>query len=115
VLAKRSDGSRRNGCRGGPSLWVWSLNACRIVYTIDEGGAVANYGFAFGTLPDHAAMGEERFTIEFHANNESVWYDIYAFSRPRALARLAYPFTRTPQTRFASDSKWAMQRAVEQA
>lgn len=96
-------------------LGFWSLNACRIVYTIEEHGAVEKYGFAYGTLPDHAAMGEERFTIEFHARDETVWYDIYAFSRPRLLARLAYQFTRSLQKRFASDSKQAMQRAVGQA
>ncbi|MFZ0083788.1 MAG: DUF1990 domain-containing protein [Candidatus Acidiferrales bacterium] len=96
-------------------LGFWSLNACRIVYTIEEHGAVEKYGFAYGTLPDHAAMGEERFTIEFHARDETVWYDICAFSRPRLLARLAYPFTRSLQKRFASDSKQAMQRAVGQA
>jgi uncharacterized protein (UPF0548 family) len=96
-------------------LRFWSLNACRIVYTIEEREAIEMYGFAYGTLPDHAEMGEERFTVEFHANDETVWYDIYALSRPRPLARLAYPFTRALQKRFASDSKRAMQRAVEQA
>ena len=93
----------------------WSLNACRIVYVIEERGAVERFGFAYGTLPDHAAIGEERFTVEFHANDETVWYDIYAFSRPRPLARLTYPLTRALQKRFAFDSKKAMQRAVDQA
>ncbi|MGA7189978.1 MAG: DUF1990 domain-containing protein [Candidatus Acidiferrales bacterium] len=96
-------------------LGFWSLNACRIVYTIEQGGAVEKYGFAYGTLPDHSEMGEERFSVEFHAENETVWYDIYAFSRPRALARLAYPYTRALQKRFAEDSKKAMKRAVESA
>jgi uncharacterized protein (UPF0548 family) len=96
-------------------LGFWSLNACRIVYTIEERGAVEKYGFAYGTLADHAAMGEERFTVEFHADDESVWYDISAFSRPRPLARLAHPYTRALQKRFASDSKQAMQRAVRKA
>jgi uncharacterized protein (UPF0548 family) len=96
-------------------LGFWSLNACRIVYTIEDRGAVERYGFAYGTLSDHAEMGEERFTVEFQTSDETVWYDIYAFSRPRPLARLAYPFTRALQKRFASDSKKAMQRAVDQA
>lgn len=95
-------------------LGFWSLNACRIVYTIEERGAVEKYGFAYGTLPDHAEMGEERFTVEFHVNDQAVWYDIYAFSRPRPLARLAYAFTRALQKRFASDSKAAMLRAMDQ-
>jgi uncharacterized protein (UPF0548 family) len=37
---------------------VWSLNACRIVYVVDEQEPVARYGFAYGTLPDHIAAGE---------------------------------------------------------
>jgi uncharacterized protein (UPF0548 family) len=93
-------------------LGFWSLNAARIVYTVEEHGAVERYGFAYGTLAEHAEMGEERFTVEFHAADETVWYDLYAFSRPRALARLAYPYTRALQKKFAADSKLAMQRAV---
>jgi uncharacterized protein (UPF0548 family) len=96
-------------------LGFWSLNACRIVYAMKDRGVVESYGFAYGTLQDHAEMGEERFTVEFRAKDETVWYDIYAFSRPRPSARLAYPFTRALQKRFASDSKAAMQRAVDQA
>jgi uncharacterized protein (UPF0548 family) len=93
-------------------LGFWSLNAARIVYTIEEHGALEKYGFAYGTLRDHAAMGEERFTVEYHPGDESVWYDLYAFSRPGLLARLAYPYTRALQKKFASDSKKAMLRAA---
>jgi uncharacterized protein (UPF0548 family) len=93
-------------------LGFWSVNACRIVYVIEEHGSLERYGFAYGTLPDHAAIGEERFTVEFNHEDESVWYDLYAVSRPTTLARLAYPFTRTLQKRFAQDSKAAMQNAT---
>jgi uncharacterized protein (UPF0548 family) len=96
-------------------LGLWSLNAARIVYTVEESGELERYGFAYGTLPDHAEMGEERFTVEFHPDDESVWYDIYAFSRPRFLARVAYPYTRALQKKFASDSKIAMQKVVGRA
>jgi uncharacterized protein (UPF0548 family) len=93
-------------------LGFWSMNACRIVYVIDERGSSGKYGFAYGTLPDHGECGEERFTVEFNAD-QTVVYDLYAFSRPSTLARLAYPFTRVLQKRFATDSKTAMQRAVQ--
>jgi uncharacterized protein (UPF0548 family) len=33
---------------------LWWLNACRIVYVVDEQGPVHRYGFAYGTLPEHA-------------------------------------------------------------
>jgi uncharacterized protein (UPF0548 family) len=91
----------------------WSLNACRIVYVIDDRDSSRRYGFAYGTLTEHAEIGEERFSVEFHPDDESVWYDIYAFSRPTGLARVAYPLSRLLQMRFASDSKMAIRRAVE--
>jgi uncharacterized protein (UPF0548 family) len=51
--------------------------------------------------------------VEYHSADQSVWYDLFAFSRPSALARLGYPITRMLQKRFAHDSKLAMQRAVK--
>jgi len=93
-------------------LTFWSLNACRIVYAMQERNATETYGFAYGTLRQHGEMGEERFTVEFNHTDQSVWYDIYAFSRPHLLPRLVYPFTRTLQKRFARDSLQAMLRAA---
>jgi len=88
---------------------LWSLNACRIVYVIDEDGPVRRFGFAYGTLREHAESGEERFTVEWRHEDDSVWYDLLAFSRPnQALARIAYPVARSLQRRFARDSKEAM-------
>jgi uncharacterized protein (UPF0548 family) len=88
----------------------WSLHACRIVYVIEEQqGSLEKYGFAYGTLPGHAEFGEERFTVEYDTSDGRVWYDLFAFSRPGPLARIAYPFTRALQVRFARDSKVAMQ------
>jgi len=92
---------------------VWWLNACRIVYLVNEQGPVKRFGFAYGTLPEHVESGEERFTVEWHEANNSVWYDILAFSRPHhVLARLGYPYVRRLQKRFAKDSTAAMLRAV---
>lgn len=94
-------------------LGFWSLNPCRIVYVIDERGPMEKYGFAYGTQSGHAEFGEERFSVEFDARDQAVWYDIYAFSRPTALASVAYPFARMLQKRFARDSKAAMRRAAQ--
>ena len=93
----------------------WSLNPCRIVFVIEEHGACERYGFAYGTLPGHGERGEERFSVEFHRNDSSVWYDIYAFSRPGPMARLAYPYSRALQRRFARDSMAAMKNSVARA
>jgi len=92
---------------------LWTLNACRIVYVVEEGGPVQRYGFAYGTLPEHVGRGEERFTVEWRHDDDSVWYDILAFSQPNhLLMQLGYPAMRMLQRRFARDSKRAMQRAV---
>lgn len=88
-------------------LGLWSLNACRVVYRIDE---PARFGFAYGTLPAHAERGEERFMVE-RLGDGSVWYDILAFSRPASWLTLAgYPVVRRLQREFARDSMAAMVR-----
>ncbi len=90
---------------------VWWLNACRIVYVIDERASISRFGFAYGTLPGHAESGEERFLLEWDQDEGSVWYDILAFSRPNHfLARVGYPFVRRLQKRFARESAAAMRR-----
>jgi uncharacterized protein (UPF0548 family) len=91
----------------------WSLNASRIVYVIGEHGSVEKCGFAYGTLPEHSERGEERFTVEWRHQDDSVWYDLYAFSRPQhILARAGYAVSRVLQRRFARESKQAMVDAV---
>jgi uncharacterized protein (UPF0548 family) len=95
------------------SHWgFWSLNAARIVYVIDEQGDVSRVGFAYGTLPDHAEIGEERFSVEWNRADDSVWYDVRAFSRPGTLTKLVYPLARKLQREFGEESKKAMARAV---
>jgi uncharacterized protein (UPF0548 family) len=94
----------------------WSLNACRVLYLIDDDGPVKKFGFAYGTLSSHVERGEERFTIEWHASDDSIWYDILAFSRPNQfLIKLGLPLARMLQKRFARDSLNAMAEAVRYA
>lgn len=89
---------------------VWSLNFCRIVYIIDED---RKFGFAYGTLSEHAERGEERFMIEWEAEDDSVWYDILAFSQPKHfLVKVGRPLARMLQKRFARASLQAMKTAV---
>lgn len=96
----------------------YSLNAARIVYTVDEdsaakGGPISRFGFAYGTLTEHSESGEERFTVEWNRDNNSVSYEILAFSLPaHPLAKLGYIFSRGLQRKFARDSQQAMFRAV---
>jgi uncharacterized protein (TIGR01777 family) len=96
-------------------LGVWWLNASRVVYREEEtSGPLRRFGYAYGTLPSHVERGEERFCIEWHAGgDDSVWYEIHAFSRPKhPLARLGYPLVRWWQRRFVRDSMRVMAAAV---
>ncbi len=94
-------------------LGLWWLNACRIVYVVDEPGPAGRYGFAWGTLPDHAGTGEERFLVECDRASGEVWYDILAFSRPHLLITwLGSPYLRRLQKRFGKESSAAMLKAV---
>jgi len=105
---------------------MWSLNACRVVYVVNEDAeaaglhnqagrrqSVSRFGFAYGTLPDHIERGEERFLIEWNRSDDSVWYDILAFSHPRhPVVRLAFPVARMMQKRFARESLSRMRSIV---
>ena len=94
----------------------YSLNPCRIVYVVNEDGPITRFGFAYGTLAEHAERGEERFTIEWDRSEGSVWYAILAFSRPqKTLAKLGYPLSRMLQKRFAEASQAAMLGATSSA
>lgn len=94
-------------------LGVWNLNFCRIAYTVKDKGEVERFGFGLGTLPGHILAGEERFTVEWHRADDSVYYHVCAFSRPdQLISRLSYPLIRLLQKRFASDSHAAMARAT---
>jgi uncharacterized protein (UPF0548 family) len=97
-------------CRFG----IWWLSACRIVRVVDDPGPVRRFGFAYGTLPDHAGSGEERFLIEWDEASGEVWYDILAFSRPNwILTRIFRGDMRRLQRRFGKESVAAMERALE--
>jgi uncharacterized protein (UPF0548 family) len=97
-------------------LWgIHWTSAARIIYEVEEtnvAGAKRRVGFAYGTLPGHVECGEERFTITWR-EDDSVWYQIQAFSRPYYwMTRLAKPLARRLQRRFVRDSKAAMQAYV---
>jgi uncharacterized protein (UPF0548 family) len=97
---------------------VYSLSAIRILECIDqtleqEVDTIHRSGFSYGTLTHHVEKGEERFMVEHHIHDDSVWYDLLAFSVPQhPLARIGYLASRIAQKGFARDSKAAMVRAT---
>ena len=94
-------------------LGLWSLNGARVVYTVGSPTDGDRFGFAYGTLANHAEAGEELFEVALDRRTDDVTYCIRATSRPRAvLARLGQPAVRVLQARFRRDSGAAMKRAM---
>ena len=96
-------------------LGFWSLNGCRVLYSVGSPDDTARFGFAYGTLTNHAESGEELFEVFIDPQTDEVMYRIRAISRPRAmLARVGRPIARVLQKRFREHSAAAMKRASSQ-
>jgi len=94
-------------------LGFWSANGCRVVYAVGHRRDGPRFGFAYGTLSNHAEAGEEIFEVGAVPESGEVRYRVRAVSRPRAaIARAGYPLVRHLQARFRRDSLAAMLRAV---
>lgn len=92
---------------------LWALNAGQIVYSIDTQGPCEQFGFAYGTLPQHVEIGEERFLVEWNRTDDSVCYAISSFSRPSSIFyRIANRYLRKLQKRFVVDSLQTMKKRV---
>jgi uncharacterized protein (UPF0548 family) len=91
----------------------WSLNGCRVVYHVGGLADHARFGFAYGTLTNHAEAGEELFEVFVDLQTDVVKYRIRAISWPRAtLARVGQPIVRLLQARFRHHSAAAMKLAT---
>jgi uncharacterized protein (UPF0548 family) len=91
-------------------LRFWSLNGCRVLYNVGGNG---RFGFAYGTLTNHAESGEELFDVFLDPESDEVRYRIRATSKPQAaLTRIGQPIVRALQARFRRDSAAVMQRAI---
>lgn len=95
-------------------LGFWSLNGCRVLYSVGGDGDDTRFGYAYGTLPNHAESGEELFEVFIDQRTNDVIYRIRATSWPQAtLARIGQPIVRALQARFRSDSAAALKRAAQ--
>lgn len=90
----------------------WSLNGCRVLYRVGS-PEQRRFGYAYGTLTNHAESGEELFEVFMDPVTGDVMYRIRAVSWPRAaLAHLGQPIVRSLQARFRTHSAAAMERAT---
>jgi uncharacterized protein (UPF0548 family) len=96
-------------------LGFWSMNGARVLYHVD-GADHGRFGYAYGTLTNHAESGEELFEVFLDAATGDVSYRIRAISWPQSmLATLGAPWVRVLQARFRRHSAAAMARAARAA
>mmetsp|Transcript_9678 Transcript_9678/g.13144 ORF Transcript_9678/g.13144 Transcript_9678/m.13144 type:complete len:219 (-) Transcript_9678:98-754(-) len=117
-------------CVKAKVFFFWTRQPLQIVYVEDQkkkglskkigietaGGekCTARFTFGHGCLHSHMLAGEERFAVEMLEEDNSVWYDVAAFSKPAGpLSSVFYPFVRLFQRRFAHCSQKAMKTAME--
>jgi uncharacterized protein (UPF0548 family) len=94
-------------------LGFWSLNGARVLYQVGGFDGQDAFGFAYGTLTNHAESGEELFEVSIDRQSGDVTYRIRAVSRPQsALTWIGEPIVRLLQARFRHDSAAAMRRAI---
>ena len=94
-------------------LGFWSLNGARVLYDVGGTDRHAAFGFAYGTLTNHAESGEELFEVFIDSDSGAVKYRIRAVSWPQSLLTwIGQPFVRFLQARFRRDSAAAMKRAT---
>jgi uncharacterized protein (UPF0548 family) len=94
-------------------LGFWSLNGCRVLYGVGGTTDGGRFGYAYGTLTNHAEHGEELFEVVLDPVTRAVVYRIRARSWPQAaLAHIGQPMVRALQARFREHSAAAMRRAV---
>eukprot|EP00873_Tetraselmis_striata_P040107 jgi/Tetstr1/460371/TSEL_005670.t1 len=112
-------------CVVARAILPWTRNPLEIVYAKERtqqlppaaAGKPGTEGwvfrFAHGCLGGHLLAGEERFAMEWRKDDDSVWYEIYTFSKPaHPLSIATYPVVRLLQKRFAWDSAAAMRREL---
>lgn len=118
-----------------PMLPVWTAVPLRMMYkesaTVDvdtealkqharvlgpgeaPNGRAQVFRYGHTCLKGHFLAGEERFQVEYHPADGSVWYDVCAVSRPATpLAVVAYPLLRLCQKRFAYDTLNRMRERI---
>jgi len=83
--------------------------ANRIVAVVDD---ARRFAVVYGTLPGHGEQGEEAFIVNHH-DDDTVTFDIVAFTRPAGAARLGRPAVRFLQLRATKRYLSGLQRFVK--
>ncbi|CAD7696611.1 unnamed protein product [Ostreobium quekettii] len=99
----------------------WTCNPLKILYInsrLADGTSrrgIQHFSIGGGTLKGHLIAGEERFAVEWNKQDDSVWYEIYSFSRPsHMLSYVGLPVLRFLQNAFVQQSMASVLKSVKQ-
>lgn len=99
------------------AMGIWATSFCRVVYVQQseiESGRLFSVGL--GTLPIHAAKGEERFSAYWNYETDQVEFLIGPFSQPQGRLTKGFQFyLRKQQKRFALESLARVEAELEMA
>ncbi len=104
-------------CLLAKAFGLWTANFCRIMYVDEEANqAEKTFSIGIGTLPRHAAIGEERLAINWNLRTDEVDFLIGSYSRPGSyLAKVFDGYLRSQQNRFAEDSVERLKASVRES
>jgi len=103
-------------CLYARAFRLWSLNFCRVVYLEDEENERESiFSIGIGTLPKHAAVGEERLSVVWDRVTDEVDFLIGSFSRPATfVSKIFASYLRNRQDIFAIDSVVRLRRYLHE-
>ena len=92
-----------------------ALNFCRVVYRREETTAESMFfAIGVGTLKRHAAIGEERLSVNWNRDTDEVYFLIDSYSRPSTwLAKLFAIYLRHRQLKFVDQAPKRLKQEVE--
>ena len=92
-----------------------SANFCRVVYREEQSTAKSQFfAIGVGTLQRHAAIGEERLSLNWNRETDDVHFLIDSYSQPSSwLAKLFAIYLRRQQLKFVDEAPKRLEQAVE--
>jgi len=96
------------------TFFTWGVLPARILTSVDETTPDGHrVGFIYAALPEHVAVGYERFLVEHHEASGAVTFELAAVARPvHPVLRRAPPVFRVIQRRFRRACMHRMRRQV---
>ena len=91
-----------------------SVNFCRVVYLGEQATADSKFfAIGIGTLKRHAAIGEERVSVNWNQENDDVHFLIDSYSRPSSLLSRVFAFyLRRQQLKFVDQACKRLKREI---